>query len=168
MDLMALFSLQMITAGLVIWPLAQPDKGARKGLVVGSALLIAGLAITLFVRSDDPWSPRYPQVTFIGYQMDQDTGRAWRFSPGFDHSSWTDAVLRTGGAMTGKQEHWAWSQPMHVAKAPALLEAPPQIAVQQMADGALSLSATASPDAATLTLQVRSSTASRLAAINGV
>lgn len=81
MDLMALFSLQMITAGLVLWPLAHPDKGARKGLVVGNALLIGGLAITLFVRSDEPWSPRYPQVSYVGYQMDQDTGRAWRFVP---------------------------------------------------------------------------------------
>lgn len=168
MDLMALFSLQMITAGLVIWPLAQPDKGARKGLVVGSTLLIAGLVITLFVRSDDPWTPRYPQVTYVGYQMDQDTGRAWRFSPGFDHSSWTDAVLRGGGGKITKHAHWSWNQPMHAAPAAPLFETPPEIAVQQATDGTLNLSALSPPGSATLTLRVRSSAPGRLTAINGV
>ena len=139
MDLMALFSLQMITAGLVIWPLAQPDKGARKGLVVGSTLLIAGLAITLFVRSDDPWSPRYPQVTYVGYQLDQDTGRAWRYSPIFDHSSWTEAVLRAGGSEIEKRAHWAWSQPMLAARASPPSETPPDITVQRAQDGTLGL-----------------------------
>ncbi len=168
MDMMALFSLQMITAGLVIWPLAQPDKGARKGLVVGSTLLIGGLAITMFVRSDDPWSPRYPQVTYVGYQMDQDTGRAWRFSPVFDHSSWTDTVLRGGGGAITRHAHWSWPHPMHAAPALAVTETPPDISVQQAADGTLNLSAAAPPGASTLSLRVRSSTPGRLSAVNGV
>ncbi|HKP80008.1 MAG TPA: M20/M25/M40 family metallo-hydrolase, partial [Phenylobacterium sp.] len=62
MDLMPLFSVQMITAGLVLWPLAQPDTGAQKGLVIGGVLLGAGLALTLIIRAEDPWTPRYPQV----------------------------------------------------------------------------------------------------------
>ena len=168
MDMMALFSLQMITAGLVLWPLAQPDKGARKGLVVGSTLLIAGLVITLFVRSDDPWSTRHPQVTFVGYQMDQDTGRAWRYSPIFDHSSWTEAVLRAGGGEIAKRAHWAWHQPMLAAPATPLNETPPEITVQRAADGTLNLAALAPPDAATMILRVRATTAGRLTAINGV
>ena len=168
MDMMALFSLQMITAGLVLWPLAQPDKGARKGLVVGSTLLIAGLAITLFVRSDDPWSARYPQVTYVGYQMDQDTGRAWRYSPIFDHSSWTAAVLRAGGGEIARHSHWAWPRPMLAVPAKPLSETPPDITARRAPDGTLDLTSMAAPGAATMTLRVRATTAGRLIAINGV
>ena len=168
MDMMALFSLQMITAGLVLWPLAQPDEGARKGLVVGAALLIAGVAITLFVRSDDPWSSRYPQVTWVGYQMDQDTGRAWRYSPIFHHNSWTETALRGGGGEIAKRAHWAWHEPMLAAPAAPLAETPPDMTIQRAQDGTLNLSALASPDATTLTLRVRATTAARLTAINGI
>ncbi|MDZ4376512.1 MAG: M20/M25/M40 family metallo-hydrolase, partial [Phenylobacterium sp.] len=71
MDLMPLFAIQMLTAGLVLWPLAQPDAGAQKGLVIGGLLLFGGLALTLFIRSESPWSPRYPQATYVAYQIDQ-------------------------------------------------------------------------------------------------
>ncbi|WP_197416888.1 hypothetical protein, partial [Streptococcus sp. CCH8-C6] len=57
MDLMPLFAIQMITAGLVLWPLAQPDTGAQKGLVIGGLLLAGGLAMTLIIRAEDPWTP---------------------------------------------------------------------------------------------------------------
>lgn len=168
MDMMALFSLQMITAGLVIWPLAQPDEGARKGLVVGSALLIAGLTVTLFVRSDDPWNARFPQATYVGYQIDQDTGRAWRFSPTFDQSTWTQNALRGDGGAIVLQDHWSWREPMRAARARPVTTPPPEISVQQALDGTLNLTALAPNDASTLTLRVRSTTAARLTAVNGV
>ncbi len=168
MDLMALFSLQMITAGLVLWPLAQPDKGARKGLVVGNALLIGGLAITLFVRSDEPWSPRYPQVSYVGYQMDQDTGRAWRFSPEFDTSAWSEAVLRADGGTIARHAHWAWRRPMMAAPAKPIVEAAPAMALRKDADGTLRLGVSAPPGARTLTLRLRATAPGRVTAINGV
>ena len=167
MDMMALFSLQMITAGLVIWPLAQPDKGARKGLVVGAFLLIGGIAVTLFVRSEDPWSPRYPQVTYVGYQMDQDTGRAWRFSPTFDHSSWTEAALRGDGGAIAQHAHWAWREPMLAAPAKTVLEPRPILSLQRAADGDLHLRVVSPPGARTLMLQVRPTTPGRILGVNG-
>lgn len=168
MDMMALFSLQMITAGLVVWPLAQPDKGARKGLVVGTSLLIGGIAITLFVRSEDPWTPRFPQVTYVGYQMDQDTGRAWRFSPEFDHTAWTEAALRADGGEIGKHAHWAWRRPMLAAPARPIAEPRPAMSLTRTPDGAVRLDIVAPPGGRTLNLRVRATAPGRVTAINGV
>lgn len=120
---MALFSLQMITAGLVIWPLAQPDK---------------------------------------------DTGRAWRFSPTFDQSNWTQNVLRGDGGKIATHAHWSWREPMRAALTRPIKAPQPDIRVQKAPDGTLHLTAQAPSDASTLTLRLRSSTAARLIAVNGV
>lgn len=168
MDLMAIFSLQMITAGLVVWPLAQPDKGARKGLFVGSLLLLGGFALTAFVRSDEPWSPRYPQVSYVGYQMDQDTGRALTFSPPKLATPWSDDILQVGKGKAQLRAHWAWRRPMLTTPAPAIVEPAPAISLQRATDGTVHLTTAAPPGARTLGLRLRASTPSRLTALNGV
>lgn len=168
MDLMPLFAVQMITAGLVLWPLAQPDTGAQKGLVIGGVLLGAGLALTLIIRAEDPWTPRYPQVSYVGYQVDQDTGKAWRFSPEAMSGAWTNAVLRAEGGPVEKLSHWAWRRPMLAATAPPVAEPTPTITLVRTADGSLRLSAVAPAGARTLELRLRAASGGQVTSIAGV
>lgn len=168
MDLMPLFSVQMITAGLLLWPLAQPDTGAQKGLVIGGVLLGAGLALTLIIRAEDPWTPRYPQLSYVGYHVDQDTGRAWRFSPPQMSGAWTDAVLRAEGGPVEKLQHWSWRRPMLAASAAPVAEPTPTIALAATPEGTLRLSAVTPPGARTLELRLRASAGGRVTTIAGV
>lgn len=168
MDLMPLFGVQMITAGLVLWPLAQPDTGAQKGLVIGGVLLACGLALTLIIRAEDPWTPRYPQVSYVGYHVDQDTGRAWRFSPTAFSGAWTDKVLRAEGGPVERLSHWAWRQPMLAASAPPVAEAAPVIVLDRTPDGAMRLSATPPAGARTLELRLRAAGGGQVTRIGGV
>lgn len=165
MDLMPLFGFQVLTAGFVLWPLAQPDNGAQKGLVIGMLLLAGGLALTLFVRSDEPWSPRYPQVSHVGYLVDQDTGKAWRFSPKVDKTVWSEQVL---GGKPSLLSHWSWRRPQRAVAAPAVAEPSPQVTLTKQADGSVRLRVVPPPGARTLSLQVRSSVASQAAGLSGV
>jgi hypothetical protein len=54
--------------------------GRSPSRFIGILVLAGGLALTLIVRSADPWTPRHPLVTYVGYQLDQDTASAWRFA----------------------------------------------------------------------------------------
>lgn len=165
---MPLFAVQMITAGLVLWPLAQPDTGAQKGLVIGGVLLAAGLALTLIIRAEDPWTPRYPQVSYVGYHVDQDTGRAWRFGPEAMSDAWTNTVLRAEGGPVEKLSHWAWRQPMLAATAPPVAEPAPTITLLKAPDGTLRLSAAPPTGARTLDLRLRSATGGQVTRIAGI
>jgi hypothetical protein len=168
MDLMPLFGIQMVTAGLVLWPLAQPDNGAQKGLVVGMILLAGGLVLTLFIRSDEPWSPRFPQVSYVGYMVDQDTGKAWRFSPAVDRTTWTEQVLGAEGGKAALTSHWSWRRPQRAVAAPPVAEPSPQIALTRQADGSVRLAVAPPPGARTLSLQVRAGTAAKATSLAGV
>lgn len=165
MDFMPIFGLQMVTAGIVLWPLAQPDAGAQKGLVVGMLLLFGGFALTAFIRSEEPWSPRYPQISYVGYQVDQDTRRAWLFSPKADESGWTMRLL---GPEARDLSHWAWPQPMRAADT-RFVEAPaPAINLIRLPNGMLRLTAVTPPGARTLTLRLRTATPSRVTHMSGI
>lgn len=168
MDLMPLFAIQMVTAGVVLWPLAQPDTRAEKGLVVGGALLVMGFVITLFVRAEDPWTPRYPRISYVGYQVDQDTGKAWRFSPPAAGGAWTQAALRADGGAVERRTHWAWRRPMLAAPARPVTAEAPVTNLQRTADGTLVLSAQPPAGSHRLGLQLRASAPARLVAVNGV
>lgn len=168
MDLMPLFAIQMITAGLVLWPLAQPDTGAQKGLVVGGLLLLIGFALTLVIRSEEPWSPRYPKATYVGYLVDQDNGRAWRFSRPEMEGPWSERVLRAEGGSIEKLSHFAWRNPMLAASAPPVSEPSPEFALSEGADGSLRLATATPPGARTLQLQLRSNTPAQLTGVAGV
>jgi len=168
MDMMPLFGIQMVTAGLVLWPLAQPDNGAEKGLVAGLILVAGGLALTLFVRSDEPWSPRFPQVSYVGYLVDQDTGKAWRFAPPVDKTAWTQQVLGAEGGQGALISHWAWRRPQLAVPAPPVAEASPQVSLTKQADGSLRLGVAPLAGARTLALQVRASAAGQATSLSGV
>jgi len=168
MDLMPLFSIQMITAGLVLWPLAQPDTGAQKGLVIGGVLLACGLALTLILRAEDPWTPRYPQVSYVGYHVDQDTGRAWRYSPTQMTSGWSDTVLRAEGGPVERLSHWAWRKPMLAASAPPVAEPTPEITLSPATNGVMRLTAQPPIGARTLELRLKASTGGQVVRLGGV
>ncbi|MFN9848778.1 MAG: M20/M25/M40 family metallo-hydrolase [Alphaproteobacteria bacterium] len=168
MDMAAVFALPAMLLAIMIWPLAQPEEGARLGLLPGAVLLISGLAVTLSVRSNDPWTPRYPDIAYVGYQMDQDTGRAWRFSPARDHGSWVQSVLGADGGTVARLDHWAWPQTMLAAPAPPVPEPPPLIALQRGPGEVLNLGAIAPSGARTLVLRIRSTVPGAIVAIGDV
>lgn len=169
MDLMPLFGIQMLTAAFVLWPLAQPDNGAQKGLVVGMILLAGGLALTLFIRSEEPWSPRFPQASKVSYLVDQDTGRAWRYAPTVDKTAWTAGALAAEGATPVLTSHWAWGkQPQRAAPARAIVEPSPTVSLTRQADGSVRLAVAPPPGSRTLNLQLRMKTAGQLTQLSGV
>jgi hypothetical protein len=168
MDEMLIFGIPMMTAAFVLWPLAQPDPGRSPSRSIGLLVLLAGLTLTLIVRSADPWTPRYPQVTHVGYQLDQDTGKAWRFAQAGDRSAWTDTVLRADGGAKAVRTHWAWRRPAAAAPAKPLASTPPATALVRELDGSLSFTAMPPPEARTLQVQLKSSTAARITSLAGV
>src|SRR4029453_5332657 len=111
-------------AAFLSWPLAHPDTDAP-GPFEGALILMAGLAVTLAVRSNEPWSPRHPKVSYVGYQLDQDTGRTWRFGSAKDRSGWSDQVLEAEGGQIVQRKHWSWRTPMIAAPARPIVGPPP-------------------------------------------
>jgi len=168
MDLMPLFGIPMLTAAFVLWPLAQPDAGRSPSRYIGILVLAAGLVLTLIVRSADPWTPRHPMVTYVGYQLDQDTGRAWRFATRDDRSAWTDLVLAADGGKKALRAHWSWRDPMMAAPAKPLPAPQPNTVLYREPDGSLQFNATLPPGARTLDLQLRSSAPARITSLSGV
>lgn len=168
MDLMPLFGVPMLTAAFVLWPLAQPDPGRSPSRYIGILVLTAGFGITAIIRSADPWTPRYPMVTYVGYQVDQDAGRAWRFGLADDKSAWTDTVLRADGGAKAPREHWSWQTPMVAAPAKMVTVTSPSTALLREPDGTLTFTAQQPEGARTLTLDLRASTPAKVTAVNGV
>lgn len=168
MDLMPLFAVQMVTAAMVLWPLAQPDQGRSPARWIGVGVLALGLGLTLAVRADDPWSPRHPKVTYVGYQIDHDTGRAWRFALPGDGSAWTEQVLAADGGSAELVRQWWWRRPHLRASARAVNAQPPSITLVRAPAGALRLTAAPPAEARTLEMQVRASTAAQVTAVAGV
>jgi len=168
MDLMPLFAIQMITAGVVLWPLAQPDTNAEKGLVVGSVLLIAGFVITFVIRAEDPWTPRHPQVSYVGYHLDQDTGKAWRFSLAKARPQWSDMVMKADGGVVQPYAHWAWRRELMGAPARPLPAVQPVTSLGKTADGGLMLHVAGQPEARELDLQLRATVPGRVLSLGGV
>ena len=168
MDLMPLFGLQLITAGFVLWPLAQPDEGAERGVIVGTMLLAGGLALTVVVRTEEPWSARYPQASYVGYLVDQDTGRAWRFARRSDETDWSRQVLAAEDGEAPLLKHWSWRSAQRAAPAPPVAEPSPQVSLTKRADGTVRLAVVPPPGARTLTLQLRARTAAEAVTLAGV
>ncbi len=168
MDLMALFAVQMITAAMVLWPLAQPDQGRSPARWIGIGVLALGLALTLVVRAEEPWSPRHPRVTYVGYHLDQDTGRAWRFALPDGDTAWTRQVLAADGGSAALARQWWWRRPQLRAAARPIQEAAPAVGLVRDPAGTLRLTVAPPPGARTLKLQVRASSAAQITAVAGV
>lgn len=157
LDLVELLALPVLLAALIVWPLAQPAEGAPPERLLGPALLILGLALTAVVRFADPYSPRYPQLAYVEYLIDQDSGHAWRYRPRGSGSPWSDAVLKSDGGRITVSNTWplrgAEAAPARYLPAPAAT-----IAFSRAADGDLRLHVTPPAGARTLVLNLTPNT----------
>lgn len=168
LDLTELLGLPLLLATLLVWPLAQPDEGAPPARLVGPALLVAGLAVLVAVRVNQPFDARHPQVTYVGYHLDQDAGRAWRFSNTASRSAWADQVLQADGGKITKLIHWSFRKPVDAAPAPFIQEPAPEINFEKQADGTLRLHAVPPPGARVLLLMLKPNTAVSIEQLAGV
>ena len=148
--------------------LAQPSEGAPPARLVGPALLIAGFAVLVAVRLAHPYDARHPQVSYVGYHIDQDARQAWRFSNTPARTAWTDQVLKADGGQLMKLEHWSYRHPVDAAPAPFIEEPAPQISLARQADGTVILHAVPPPGARTLMLLLKPDTVVSIAEISGV
>jgi hypothetical protein len=168
LDMVEILGLPILLAAFLAWPLAQPDEGAPPARLVGPALLVAGLAVLVAVRFNHPYDARHPDVSVVGYQVDQETGRAWRFSATPKRPNWATSVLQTGGAKIAKLQHWAFRQPVDAAPAPFIVEAAPTITLAKQTDGTLLLHAVPPPGARILNLQLSPDTVAAITTLSGV
>jgi hypothetical protein len=167
LDLTELLGLPLLMSALLLWPLAQPDEGAPPARLVGPALLIVGLAVLVAVRISHPYDARHPQVSYVGYHLDQDTGRAWRFSNTPERSAWAEQVLTADGGKIVKLSHWSFRKPVDAAPAPFIQEAGPQISLDKQPDGTLRLRAVPPPGARTLLLALKPNTVVSIEQLSG-
>lgn len=168
LDLVELLALPVLLAAFLIWPLAQPEGGAPPARLVGPLLLAAGVAVLLLVRLAHPYDARHPDLTYVGYQVDQDTGRAWRISASPSLPRWSQDVLRQGGGAITKLNHWTFRAPVDAASAPFVQEAAPTLTLTTDPDGRLRLHAAPPPGARQLRLQLSANTAATLEDIAGL
>ncbi len=168
LDIVELLAMPILLAAFLIWPLAQPEEGAPPARLVGPLLLTAGVAGLLLVRFAHPYDARHPDLTYVGYQVDQDAGRAWRISASPTLPKWSESVLRDGGGAIVKLTHWTFRNPVDAAPAPFVQEASPTLTLVTEPDGRLRLHAVPPPGARELRLQLSANTAATLEEISGI
>jgi Peptidase family M28 len=166
LDLPELLGLPVLIALFTVWPLAQPDEGAPPARLVGPVLILAGLALTAAVRFNHPYDARHPQATLVGYWLDQDARKAWRFSRTPADTPWTAAVLKAGGGVPAKLSHWALG-PVNAAPAPYLDVPAPQMSLSRDPNGDLRLHIAPPPGARSAHLRFQSDTAASLLTVAG-
>lgn len=157
-----LLCLSLFVAALVAWPLAHPAAGAPPERLAGRALLFAGAVMVAFLRLTSPWDARHPQPSFVAYQLDQDSGRAWRVTPTRLRTAWSDAALRADGGRIARTAHWAWERPADAAPALPVRIPAPVVTQSRTADGLVAVTIVAPPGAQTLALQFAPDTPTRL------
>ena len=168
LDLVEALAVPGLLAAFLIWPLAQPEEGAPPARLVGPLLLTAGVAVLVAVRFSNPYDARHPDLSYVGYQVDQDAGRAWRFSASPALPKWSEAVLKDGGGALTKLRHWTFHDPVDAAAAPFVQEAAPALTLTTDPDGRLRLHAVPPPGARELRLRLAPNTAATLEGIAGV
>ncbi|MDB5450470.1 MAG: peptidase family [Phenylobacterium sp.] len=168
LDLPELLALPMFLAALLVWPLAQPEEGAPPARLVGPVLIAAGVVALLLVRLDPPWDARHPQVSYVVFHIDQDTGRAWRVDVAPRPTAWSSAALKADGGAIARYEHWASHGVDRAAPAPFVQAPAPSLTLEKSADGRLVLHAVAPPGARVLNLRLRPNTSVTAVSVNGV
>jgi len=167
LDMVELLAMALLGVALVLWPLAQPAEGAPPERLIGPALIIIGLAVTVAVRVNDPYNPRFPETSIVVYQEDQDAQRAWLVSGAPNRSAWTTAALKASGPI-GKTTSWTSPRPLDAAPAPYVPEPTPQISLAKQADGTLLLKIVPPAGGSDLLVGLTPNTPVMLEAIQGV
>lgn len=167
LDLVELMAVTLLPACAVVWPLAQPAEGAPPERLIGPALIIVGLAVTVAVRVNDPWNARYPQATYVVYQEDQDARRAWIVSATPDLPAWSRKVLTSAGGKIAKFSNWIWQRPVDAAPAPYIAEPEPTITLAKHPDGSVVLKAVPPAGAREIALGLQPDTPATLQTIQG-
>nr|MDH4386202.1 M20/M25/M40 family metallo-hydrolase [Caulobacter sp.] len=78
LDLPAMLGVFSLLLSLTLWPLAAAAPSHRIGLAPALACLAAALVLLGLIRSQDPWSVRYPQIGETTFVADPGNGQAWR------------------------------------------------------------------------------------------
>jgi hypothetical protein len=169
LDLVELTAISLLGAAAVAWPLAQPTEGAPPERLLGPALLIVGLAVTVAVRVNNPYDARFPAVSEVAYEVDQSAHQAWRASYTPERTAWTNAVLTAdGGKIVKKPGRGGRGQTYDAAPAPYIDLPPPQITLAKGGAEGLELHIAPPPGGRVLDLVLSSSTVFSLAGVDGV
>ncbi|MGA0607525.1 M20/M25/M40 family metallo-hydrolase [Phenylobacterium sp. VNQ135] len=165
MDLMPLLALPAVLAALVLWPLAQPADGAPPGRGLGAALLVAGLAVTTWVRFADPYDARTAEAASVIYHVDNDARRGRLVSTTPDRVPWSEAAMAASGPVRPLR-HWYWSAANRAGPAPFVTLPPPTVSLVSRPDGTVALRV-AGPPGATLGLRVTPDANVALVSVDG-
>jgi hypothetical protein len=168
LDLVEVLGLPTLLAAFVVWPLAQPAEGAPPERLIGPALIVVGLAITAIVRFDPPYTPRFPQATYVQYLADQDTGRAWRIRPPGTESAWSDSVLKADGGRIQRLALWTSTRPLDAAPARPVAAPAASASLDREPDGDLRLRLTPPPGARYLLARLEANTPATVVSVEGV
>jgi hypothetical protein len=160
-----LLALPLFMAAMTVWPLAQPAAGAPPERLTGRALLIAGAVVVAVIRLTSPWDARRPLPAFVAYQLDQDSGRAWRVADPEQRGAWSDAVLRADGGRIAELRHWAWPRPVDAAPARKVSTPTPAVSLAAAGRGLVAVRVAAPPGARALSLQLSPDTPVRLISV---
>ena len=167
LDLVELLALGLLGVAMVLWPLAQPAEGAPPERLIGPAMIIVGLAVTVAVRVNDPYNARFPQASIVVYQQDQDARRAWLVSDTLDRPAWATTALKASGKIQPLTS-WLRSRPVDAAPAPYVPEPAPQISLTRQADGTLLLRAVPPPGGRDMSLGLTPNTPVTIESVQGV
>jgi len=169
LDMPDLLGLFLWLGALLVWPLAWPARPWRRALAPAAGLLLAGLALTGFVRLNDPWTARHPRATSVFHVTDLTRGETLRVAttPG-DLDPWSRRVLTADGGAVGRRDLpplrrgvvWA-AQARPVGAAGARVE------ITRSADGRVVLRAAPPPGARVLILDLKADVPMVAATVNG-
>ena len=166
LDMVELLALFAWLAALLVWPLVQDDDRAPVWAALG--LFVAGLAMTLLVRFNPPWTTRHPQATLVSYVQDLDADKAFLATPMSSLDPWTTSALIAQGGRPVQMEVPAFGRGKAWTAAAAPIAVPaPSFILQDLKDGTYALTATPSPGSRTLSLELMSDTLVQETALNG-
>jgi hypothetical protein len=120
------------------------------------------------VRFDSPYTPRFPQATYVQYLTDQDTGRAWRIRPRGTQSVWSDQVLRADGGRIQPLALWTSTRPLDAAPARPVTAPAARATLDREPDGDLHLRLTSPPGARYLLARLEANTPATVVSVDGV
>jgi hypothetical protein len=168
LDLPELLCLPLFLSLLSLWPLAQTEEGAPPARLLGPALIIAGLAVTLAVRFNHPFDARHPDATLVVYDIDQDARKAWRASLTPEANAWTRGVLTADGGNVAPRTVGPRESKAQAAPAPYLDLPAPQLTAAKDAAGDLVVHVVPPPGGRVIELKLTTDTAVKVVAVGGV